>query len=121
MVTAQLEVLTLRGLAECFVVGQGRHSGNCGSREEFTSVHEYLVEDRQECAHDLAAIARYCTLYCFMCGANRQEPPRPTETPQRYRALVARLLREEVLLHPRDRVWCSRTGNRDSTSPVASR
>src|SRR5712691_7453038 len=47
MVAAQLEVLTLRGLAECVEVGQRRHSGNGGSREEFTSVHEYLVEDRQ--------------------------------------------------------------------------
>src|SRR6267142_1606843 len=48
MVAAQLEVLTSRGLAECFAVRQRRHGGNGRSREEFTSVHEYLVEDRQE-------------------------------------------------------------------------
>src|SRR6266478_4773042 len=48
MASAQLEVLTLRRLSECVGVGRRRHSGNGRSRKEFTSVHEYLVEDRQE-------------------------------------------------------------------------
>ena len=43
VVTPQLDVLAGRGLGECVELGQGRHGGNGGRREKFTSVHEYLV------------------------------------------------------------------------------
>jgi hypothetical protein len=46
VVAPQLDVLAGRGLAECVEPGQRRRGGNDGRREKFTSVHEYLVEDR---------------------------------------------------------------------------
>jgi hypothetical protein len=47
MIAAQLEVLSLRRLAECVEMRQRRKSGYGASREKFTSVHDYLVESRQ--------------------------------------------------------------------------
>jgi hypothetical protein len=43
VITPQLEVLARGGLSEGLAMRKWRDSGNSGSGEKFTSVHEYLV------------------------------------------------------------------------------
>jgi hypothetical protein len=48
VIASQLEVLPRRGLIECVAMGKWGDSGDSGSGEKVTSVHEYLVLDRGE-------------------------------------------------------------------------